>query len=377
MTDMDPRMRWARIATLSSLGTISLTSLVLPGIGLFHEPRVVWIPLGALGILVFTITQAVALYAAVTPRFSERGRRRAVAGFVAAALLSLLLVAPVGADGWATWAWLGGSLLGSAPIVLRPLTAAVTAAGTLAVAVGIAWWVGASFTEYLVITVSVGLVVISMCWLQVWLWDLLVRAEAGREALAGLAAAEERLRFARDVHDLLGHRLSVIALKAELAARLAPTDASAAAAEAEEVRALAASALTEVREAVHGYRAVNLREQLAAVERVLRSSGVRCEVSQPDSELPPEVAAQLVPVLREASTNMLRHSEAGWCRIEVSQHEHEVRMTVTNDGAAGRKPDRHSSGLRGLSDRLAESGGTLRTRAEGGLFVLEATVAVR
>ncbi|WP_197683986.1 sensor histidine kinase [Allokutzneria albata] len=374
---MDPRMRWARIATLSSLGTISLTSLVLPGIGLFREPCAVWIVLGALGILAFTVAQAVALYAAVTPRFSEQVRKRAAAGFVATAVLSAFLVAPVGAGGWATWAWLGGSLLGSAPIVLRPVAAAVTAVGTVGAAVWIAWWVGASVTAYLVITVSVGLIVIAMCWLQVWLWDLLVQAEAGREALAGLAAAEERLRFARDVHDLLGHRLSVIALKAELAARLAPADAEAAAAEAEEVRSLAASALTEVREAVHGYRAVNLRDQLAAIERTLRSSGVRCEVAQPDSDLPPEVAAQLLPVLREASTNMLRHSKAGWCRIEVSRQEHEVRMTVTNDGAAGTRPDRHSCGLRGLADRLAESGGTLRTRAEGEQFVLEATVAVR
>ncbi|MEI4850452.1 histidine kinase, partial [Klebsiella pneumoniae] len=92
--------------------------------------------------------------------------------------------------------------------------------------------------------------------------DLVVQAQRGREARARLAVIEERMRFARDVHDLLGHRLTVIALKAELAVRLAPVDGARATAEADEVRALAASALAELREAVRGYRTVQLPEQV-------------------------------------------------------------------------------------------------------------------
>ncbi|GAB3935913.1 hypothetical protein GCM10027614_11570 [Micromonospora vulcania] len=108
---------------------------------------------------------------------------------------------------------------------------------------------------------------------QVWFWDLLLEARQGQAARARLAAAEERLRFARDVHDVLGHSLTVIALKAELAARLAPVDPERAGREATEVQRLASSALDEVRATVHGYRAVDLGEQLTAVAGVLRSCG--------------------------------------------------------------------------------------------------------
>jgi two-component system sensor histidine kinase DesK len=96
---------------------------------------------------------------------------------------------------------------------------------TLAVAVGVAWWTGGSVVRYALITASIGLSVAAMSGLPAWLWDLLTQAQAGRAAQARLATTQERLRFARDVHDLLGHNLSVIALKAELAARLAPVDA--------------------------------------------------------------------------------------------------------------------------------------------------------
>jgi two-component system sensor histidine kinase DesK len=206
----------------------------------------------------------------------------------------------------------------------------------------------------------------------VWFWDLLVQVDRGRAAQARLAATEERLRFARDVHDLLGHNLTVIALKAELASRL--TDAGQARHEAAQVQRLAAAALAELREVVHGYRAVDLREQLAAIEQTLVSSGVRCVVTAPAGELPPAVAVPLAAVLREAGTNLLRHSRAAWCTIDVARDGDEVRMTVVNDGALGGDADRHSTGLLGLAERLAESGGTLRTESHDGVFTLTAVV---
>lgn len=370
----DPQLRRARVAALGALGTAVLTSLILPGIGLLFERSVVWVVLGIIGIVAFGAAQAGALYAVVTPWWSEATRRRLLAGFAAAAVLSVPLVGPVGADEWETWAWLGGSIVGSAPLLVRRRAAVLATVATLAVAVGVAWWTGGSVGRYTVITVSIGLSVAAMSGLPAWLWDLLAQAQAGRAAQARLATTQERLRFARDVHDLLGHNLSVIALKAELAARLAPVDAERAAQEAAEVQRLAASALTDMREAVHGYRAVDLREQLTAVAQVLRSSGVRCTVTQPTGELPSEIAAQLAPVLREASTNVLRHSKAGWCTIEIIRHGNEVRMIVANDGATGAGPDRYSFGLRGLAERLADAGGTLRIREENGEFTLEATV---
>ena len=377
----DPRLRRAWLATLASLGIVGLSSLIMPGIGLRYEDRALWIVLGTAGILAFVAAQAGALYVVATPWVTEPVRRRLLAAYAVTSVLSVPLVGPVGGGQWATWAWLAGSIVGSVPLLLRRWPAIAVTAATLAVAIGVAWWTGdaagdtgARVVEYLVITVSIGLTIAGMSGLQVWLWDLLVQAQRGRAAQARLAATEERLRFARDVHDLLGHNLTVIALKAELAARLAPVDAERAGREAAEVQRLAASALTDVREAVHGYRTVHLRGQLAAIEQVFRSSGVRCTISQPDRDLPPETATQLVPVLREASTNVLRHSTASWCTIEISVDREDVRMTVANDGAGDAGPDRHSFGLRGLADRLADAGGALRTWRDDRVFTLEATV---
>ncbi|MGH4001921.1 MAG: sensor histidine kinase, partial [Pseudonocardiaceae bacterium] len=370
----DPQLRRARTATLAALGATSLTSLIMSGIGLLFERSALWIVVGVLGIIAFVAAQSGALYAVVTPWMTETSRRRLLAGFAAAAVLSVPLVGPVGADQWETWAWLGGSIIGSAPLLVRRWVAALVTVATLAVAAGVAWWVGGGPVKYALIAVSVGLSVAAMSGLPAWLWDLLAQAKAGRAAQDRLAVTEERLRFARDVHDLLGHNLSVIALKAELAARLALVDAERAAADAAEVQRLAASALTDMRDAGHGYRAVDLREQLTAVAQVLRSSGVRCTVTQPAGELPPEITTLLTPVLREASTNVLRHSKAGWCTIEIIRHGNEVRMIVANDGATGAGPDRYSFGLRGLAERLADASGALHTRHENGVFRLEATV---
>lgn len=372
----DRRLPRARIATLASLGSAVLTSLIFPSLGLLSEPALLWLVLGAIGIVAFAAAQAGALYAAVTPWLQETSRRRLLVAFALASILSIPLVGPVGDEHAESWAWLGGSIVGSAPLLFRGRTAAAAVVATVAVGVGMAAWTGGSVGDYLLITVGVGLMVAAVGALPVWLWGLLVEAQAGREAQGRLAAAEERLRFARDVHDLLGHNLSVIALKAELAARLAPMDTDRAAREAAEVQALAGSALLQVREAVHGYRAVDLREQLGATETLLASSGIRCTVTQPEGDLPPVAAAQLAAVLREASTNVLRHSRAGWCTIEIKRQGDEVRLTVVNDGVLGRGPDRHSQGLQGLAERLAEGGGVLNARAENGIFTLDAILPV-
>jgi two-component system sensor histidine kinase DesK len=370
----EARLRRARIATLASLVGAVLTSLVFPAIGLLSEPAVLWIVLGALGILAFSGTQAGALYSAVTPWLTETSRRRLVVAFGVASLISIPLVGPVGDEDWEAWAWLGGSIVGSAPLLVGRRAATIVIAAAIAVSVGVAWSTDGSAGAYVFITAGIGLMVAAMCSLPMWLWGLLVHAQSRRAAEGRLAAAEERLRFARDVHDLLGHNLSVIALKAELAARLATVDPGRAAREATEVQRLAASALTDVRQAVHGYRAVDLHEQLSAIEQVLASSGVRCTVTQPAGELPAEIATELAAVVREASTNVLRHSRASWCAIELARRGSEVRLTVANDGAADAAPDRYSYGLRGLAQRLGDAGGVLHTQTSDGIFTLEAII---
>lgn len=372
----DRGLRLARLATFVAMASAPLTSLILPGVGLWHEPSALWTGLGALGIGAVAATQAGALYAVVTPWLSEPTRRRLRASFAVASVLSVPLVAPVGAGEWATWAWLGGSIAGTVPMLLRRRAAVLAVLACFAVTVGAAGWTGGSPAYDAVTTLWIGLAVALTTGLPVGLWNLLVQVQRGRTAQARLAATEERLRFARDVHDLLGHHLSVIALKAELAARLAVREPERAAAEAAQAQRLAAAALAETRAAVHGYRAVDLADQLGAVAQVLRSSGVRCTVTGPSGEVPADAASQLAAVLREASTNLLRHSRASWCTIEITRDGGEVRMTVANDGAREAGPDRHSYGLRGLSERLGEVGGAVRTRRDDGVFTLEASVPV-
>ncbi|WDZ83043.1 sensor histidine kinase [Micromonospora cathayae] len=428
--DPDRWLRRARTVTLLSLASGLWASLFLPGVGLLREPDPLRLVAGAVGIVLFAATQGAAVHAAVTPWLADRVRRRRRLAFVGAAVLSVPLVAPLAAappsattgPGWPSWAWLGASVVGTAPLLgpvraLLPVTAV-----TVAVAAGVATWTGGSVGRQVAVAGGVGLGIAAVNGLQFWFWDLLVRVRQGQEARDRLAAAEERLRLARDVHDVLGHALTVIALKAELAARLAPVDAVRAGREADEVRRLAAAALTEVREAVHGYRAVDLADQVEAVGQVLRSCGVRPTVVLPDGDLPPGSAVPFAAVLREASTNVLRHSRAGWCRIEVTVTGGTARMTVANDGVvsggrtstggpassartptggpasggrtvaggphrlgsvdgphrldSGGGPDRRGHGLTGLAERLATVGGSLAVRHTDDVFTVEATVPV-
>ncbi|WP_245724558.1 sensor histidine kinase [Micromonospora citrea] len=375
VTGADRRMRRARAGALVSLAVGTASALALPAIGLTREPAGPRVALGAVGLGAVAVVLAGAVYVAVTPDVRDTARRRCRVAFAVVAALSVPLAAPVAVGAWPTWAWLGASLVGAVPLVARFRAVPPVAAAVVAVAAAVATTTGTPVVRSVVVSGGIGLGLAAVNGFQVWFWDMLVQAGRGQLAQARLAAAQERLRFAGDVHDLLGHHLTVIALKAELAARLAPTDAERAGREAAEAQRLAATALAELRRTVHGYRRVDLAEQAAAVGQVLRSSGVRCTVVSPAGELPAEAAAQLAAVLREAGTNVLRHSRAGWCRIEIDQEADVARMTVTNDGArVASAPDRHSHGLRGLAERLAAVGGELRTHREDGIFTVEATV---
>ncbi|MBM7785616.1 sensor histidine kinase [Tenggerimyces flavus] len=364
----------ARRAILAVVGVLWLSAVAVPVVAVANEPSPLWQALGAAGLVLLTATFGATLYAVATPTIPSRQRRLFTIGFAVAAALSIVLVAPVGADDRYTWAWIGGATAGFVPLLLDGVGRWIVAGAVVATAVLVGALTGGEPLVHGVIALSIAGTITVAVVLPFWLWDLLVSARAGREAQALLAVSEERLRFARDVHDLLGHRLAVIALKAELASRLASTDPERAAREAAEAQHLAATALGEVREAVHGYSEVDLDDQLTAVEGVLRDAGVRCTVERSDVSLSTEAATQLALALREGCTNVLRHSTAGWCTISLSTDDAEVRMTVANDGAASAAADRLSFGLRGIAERLATVGGTLRTDRTGDVFTLAITV---
>jgi two-component system, NarL family, sensor histidine kinase DesK len=206
---------------------------------------------------------------------------------------------------------------------------------------------------------------------------LIFKLKEAQAELARTAVAEERLRISRDLHDLLGHSLSVIALKSELAGRIIETDPPRAAREIAELETVARRSLAEVRQAVTGYRQPSLAAELAAARRMLASAGIDCRVDAPGSyDLPPEVDALLAWTVREGSTNIVRHSGAQHAGIRVTLAGASASAELTDDGAgppagrgtfadglAGAAAGPAGSGLAGLAERAARLGGTLHTGA--------------
>lgn len=178
-----------------------------------------------------------------------------------------------------------------------------------------------------------------------------------REQIARLAVGEERLRFARDLHDLLGHSLSVIALKSELAGRLIKQSPGLAEHEVEDVEKVARDALREVREAVAGYRQPTLKAELAGAREAMTAAGIDCRIDEQHESLPPAVEAILAWTVREGATNVMRHSRAKRCSIRITQKDANATVDVIDDGRGG--TPQPGSGLRGLEERVRERGGTL------------------
>jgi two-component system sensor histidine kinase DesK len=178
-----------------------------------------------------------------------------------------------------------------------------------------------------------------------------------REQIARLAVGEERLRFARDLHDLLGHSLSVIALKSELAGRLIKTTPGLAAHEVEDIEKVARDALHEVREAVAGYRQPTLAAELAGAKEALTAAGIAFHVDNDHAPLPPAVEAVLAWSVREGVTNVMRHSQAQRCAVRIANKDGVAMVEVVDNGRGG-TPEA-GSGLHGLRERVLERGGTL------------------
>ncbi|KOG30853.1 sensor histidine kinase, partial [Streptomyces resistomycificus] len=212
---------------------------------------------------------------------------------------------------------------------------------------------------------------------SVWLLDAFYELDEARETRARLAVAEERLRFGRDLHDVMGRNLAVIALKSELAVQLARRGRPEAVDQMTEVQRIAQESQREVRDVVRGYREADLGVELAGAQGVLTAAGIRCEVTGGGAAgLPAEVQSALAWVVRETTTNVLRHGDAAWCAVGVRVTEGRAVLTVENDGASA-PSDRTvgGSGLAGLRERLAAVEGTLEAgRIDGGLFRVVAEV---
>ncbi|KOY54145.1 histidine kinase [Streptomyces sp. XY332] len=306
-----------------------------------------WI--GALGLLLFNSLYVTLVFRA----FDRRAREAAGTRWCLAALGAVTCALALGYGGnwllffplWglATGAVVRGRKLGPVMFVVTALAGAIAGLDEGWDTLGIAYG-----------TLVSGMVTAAILALSETVKEL----RETRQELARAAVDQERLRFSRDLHDLLGHTLSVIVVKSEAARRIAPRDMDAALGQIAEIESVGRQALTEIREAVTGYREASLAAELDRARDALTAAGIEPVVRQSGPPLPPQAAALLGWVVREAATNAIRHSGATTCEIEVRSSAERVGLVITDDGnGVGSTPP--GSGLTGLAERLAAAGGTL------------------
>lgn len=190
------------------------------------------------------------------------------------------------------------------------------------------------------------------------------RLSLAQEQIEHLAKLAERERIARDLHDVLGHTLSVVVLKSELAGKLIGADAPRARQEIGEVEQIAREALSEVREAVRGYRAEGIEAEIARARRALDAAGVRLEWQAEAVPLAPAHESAISLVLREAVTNILRHAGATGCRLELWADSRGTHLSVHDNGRGAIESE--GNGLRGMRERVAALGGRLQIDSRHG-----------
>ncbi|MGW1495744.1 sensor histidine kinase [Streptomyces sp. NPDC002402] len=263
-------------------------------------------------------------------------------------------------------------------LLVRNRTTALIQLAVLAVICGLVPLTGRTADEVLLTLVSVGF---TNGWLaftaRVSMWVLAVMWELreARDVQARLAVAEERLRFGRDMHDVLGRNLAVIALKSELAVQLSRRGRAEAADQMVEVQRMAREAQQEIRELVRGYREVDLGVELQGAQGVLEAAGIDCRIEGGvGGELPVRIQSALGWVVREATTNVLRHGDAARCVIRLEEAGDHAVLVVENDGAPEPRTG-GGSGLAGLRERLTALDGSLDAGPAGeGRFQLTAKV---
>jgi two-component system, NarL family, sensor histidine kinase DesK len=339
-----------------AMGLIWLAFIVFPLINaVTNHGSAVRHGLTFLGAAVF-----VAAYLAILPI-----RRQIVQRAVGVALFAVMLgvgSALTLADG-SGWAFLFTYSAACAGLLSSAQLGFYAVAGCTALAAGeslIAGASGGAAVGYAASCAGIGLLIMVMRDLRVRN-DELVQARA---ELARLAVAAERERFARDLHDLLGHTLSVITLKAELAGRLLPHQPAEAASEIAEVEQVARGALTEVREAVSGYRQPTLDRELEGALMALSAAGIEASVERPAVALDPDVEAVLAWTVREGATNVIRHSKARHVKLRISANLTDAEVEVLDDGSGGGGDRGH--GLSGLAERARSLRGNVEAGAEPG-----------
>ena len=338
-----------------------------------------WIAVAAVvGTLVPLIGEQITPSPACRPRSSRWRRPMMSVGGVASVIVAVTWLQAGDDVLWAfAPAMVASVLIAQLPRARRRL--AVVA--TLLVAVGVGAMIGLSQGVEAAGPAPVSGVIVTAFALfltlaTLWTWEVAVQLDDARKQAATLAVANERLRFAADLHDIQGHHLQVIALKSELAGRLMHTDPDTAQREIAEVRQLAADALSDTRAVVQGYRRTSLDAEINNATSVLSSAGIDARLHLDSGveadHLTEEARHILGLVVREAVTNVLRHSTATHADIELVR-DGGVRLTITNDGVA-EDPAQADGGLKDLADRVRHADGVLTWHREGASYRVQATL---
>ena len=344
---------WERTSLV--LGGIWIIFLAFPIITAWTSDAALWARLATVASLV--LFAAVYMWGYLGTSWTHVARRP-VAVIVVLAVLAALSYPVAGLNGpltclifimsYSIWAFPYRVSMGIATAALAVMLLVVFTSGEAA-----QWW----FLAALAVILGIGLTVARTA------------AESGerhQETEKQLVMAQERERMGRDVHDLLGHTLTAITVKAELAEKLVDADPARARAELAEIQALSREAITEVRHTVGSLRARRLDSEIAGATAALNDAGITVTAPDDVNVVEPRLRMLFAWVVREATTNVLRHSAAKNCWIEIGTS----RISIADDGQGVTSPST-GTGLRGLRERVEEAGGTLLvgTRDLGGTIV--------
>jgi two-component system, NarL family, sensor histidine kinase DesK len=354
LPDKEPLPRlWTSFA-VAWLLILALVVWHLPRAGLSPahlSGSVACIVLLALAYLWVTVRQAPGVADLAAETFGGRPALATVG--VLAVMAACVFVFTVLAPGLEIW-WLMMFPIVAAGLALAPAVAVVAMAALIAIGFLSAWVTDGRIDTIFLLQVTFGASAIAFRHLMATVAQL----RRAREELARAAVNEERLRFARDLHDLLGRSLSTIVLKSELAGRLASRAPDRAAAEIADVERTAREALQHVRAAVVGYRRPSLTDELAAARELLVAAGIEARIDSLPAALPPAADGLLGWAVREGVTNVVRHSRARSCTIRVARRADLATAEIVDDGSGnGGGIDAGGCGLAGLIERAAAEGG--------------------
>jgi two-component system sensor histidine kinase DesK len=364
-----------------TFAAVWLVYLIEPVSGLFgHHHSVLWIAGG----LAITIAFCV-VYAPLVSMTSGLRRDTAFSGLVAVGALAGLACVIYGNEWTTLWIYVSAA----AGVVLPGVaTRRWTMLGVLAVGIlySVFCWVSHDgWEDWAVVLLPVVLIGYAMAGMRMQV-ELMHELKQARETVAKLAASEERLRLARDMHDLTGQSLSMITLKSELAAKRLSRlpqgeERDAIAAELADIGQVSRQTLHDIREAVSGYRRPTLAIETITARTTLDAAGITLDddpaLITRSGTFDPEAEAVLAWCLREAVTNVVRHSGARSCELLLTEGRGEISLRITDDGMGFSGGGTGTgTGLHNMSERLSAAGGSLAIEPIGGGFRLTVTVPV-